>query len=127
MPPVRGDREEARCEAYHNQRRGAPSGGPGYTSAEDAAIWDACHLRRVDRIRDLAAAEQMTELEGVRAALEALREAAAGAVGDAFDAGDVEGEKPATLRTWKPLCGLLRAIPPARASFCYRLNPSPAP
>ena len=28
--------------------------GPGYTPAEDAAIWDACHLRRVDRIRDLA-------------------------------------------------------------------------
>ena len=30
------------------------SRGPKYTPAEDAAIWDACHRRRVDRIRDLA-------------------------------------------------------------------------
>ena len=43
-------------------------------------------------------AERMTDLGGVRAALEALREAAAGAVGaagDVLDAG--EGEKPATV------------------------------
>ena len=33
---------------------GAVSRGPKYTPAEDAAIWDACHRRRVDRIRDLA-------------------------------------------------------------------------
>ena len=30
------------------------SRGPKYTPAEDAAVWDACHRRRVDRIRDLA-------------------------------------------------------------------------
>ena len=30
------------------------SRGPKYTPAEDRAIWDACHRRRVDRIRDLA-------------------------------------------------------------------------
>ena len=30
------------------------SRGPGYSRADDAAIWDACHRRRVDRIRDLA-------------------------------------------------------------------------
>ena len=30
------------------------SRGPKYTPAEDAAIWDACHRKRVDRIRDLA-------------------------------------------------------------------------
>ena len=32
----------------------AVSRGPKYTPAEDRAIWDACHRRRVDRIRDLA-------------------------------------------------------------------------
>ena len=30
------------------------SRGPKYTPAEDAAVWDACHRKRVDRIRDLA-------------------------------------------------------------------------
>ena len=32
----------------------AVSRGPRYTPAEDAAVWDACHRKRVDRIRDLA-------------------------------------------------------------------------
>lgn len=32
----------------------AVSRGPKYTPAEDRAIWDACHRRRVGRIRDLA-------------------------------------------------------------------------
>lgn len=32
----------------------AVSRGPKYTPAEDAAVWDACHRKRVDRIRDLA-------------------------------------------------------------------------
>lgn len=45
-------------------------------------------------------AERMTDLGGVRAALEAIRIAAAGAVdaaGDVLDAGDGESEKPATV------------------------------
>ena len=32
----------------------AVSRGPKYTPAQDAAVWDACHRKRVDRIRDLA-------------------------------------------------------------------------